>query len=320
MIYQFSDFEVNTLNKQLYIHGKLTVADERLINLLIELINHYPNHCTKKSLLATLWPDTVVSDWSISKLVSDVRQLFKQHGFNDKVIQTLHGRGYRLASTLGEHISAIDHKQTKPVTTDPNQAVFSYAKKAKWWVLLVFILMAGLSDYFFNFIPTQLQKSEPPNSIGRLLWVDDNPDNNSAEKAYFENHNITVYQVTSTDAAMTSLQLYEYKVIISDMGRDGEVLAGLNLLKAMRNENDHTPFVMYTIVLTQAQQDLLDQYQGQGVAVEADKLYQLVLPFFAPPQNKFQIKLQPPDLAHFHNLSKAFKNKPSKLTYTFKGH
>jgi hypothetical protein len=38
--------------------------------------------------------------------------------------------------------------------------------------------------------------------------------------------------------------------------------------------------LMYTIVLTQAQKTILDQYQGQGVAVEPDKLYQLVLPYF----------------------------------------
>jgi hypothetical protein len=58
------------------------------------------------------------------------------------------------------------------------------------------------------------------------------------------------------------------------------VLAGLNLLKAIRERDNHTPFLMYTIVLTQAQQTLLDKYHGQGVAVESEKLYQLVLPYF----------------------------------------
>ena len=68
------------------------------------------------------------------------------------------------------------------------------------------------------------------------------------------------------------------------MGRNGEVLAGLNLLKTVRERGNHTPFLMYTIVLTQAQQTLLDEYEGQGVAVEPDKLYQLVLPYFAIPE------------------------------------
>lgn len=89
-----------------------------------------------------------------------------------------------------------------------------------------------------------------------------------------------MYQVTSTEEALTSLSLYQYSAIISDMGRNGEVLAGLNLLKAIRERGNNTPFLMYTIVLTQAQQTLLNEYQGQGVAVEPDKLYQLVLPYF----------------------------------------
>jgi DNA-binding winged helix-turn-helix (wHTH) protein len=109
MIYQFSYFDINSLNKQFCINGHLIVADERITSLLIELIIKYPNHCSKSSLLTTLWPDTVVSNWSISKLVSEARNVFKQHGYKGEVIHTLHGRGYRLNSALGEEIVKTDH-------------------------------------------------------------------------------------------------------------------------------------------------------------------------------------------------------------------
>ena len=286
MIYQFACFEINTFNKQLCIQGNVIEADERLTELLMELVRHYPNHCTKTALLEVLWPDTVVSDWSISKLVSDARQMFKQHGINDEVIQTLHGRGYRLSSHLGDQIVEVE---PAPVTAIPKPQ-HQNAKRIKTVLLTLSIFITIMVFYYANSPSQPLQKSEPANSIGRLLWVDDNPDNNKAEKAYFEKHKITVYQVKSTDEALTSLQLYEFKMIISDMGRGEEVLAGLNLLKELRNNNNPTPFVMYTIVLTQAQQTILDKYQGQGVAVEADKLYQLVLPFFEIPAEQPPIK------------------------------
>lgn len=280
MIYQFPCFEINSLNKQLYINGKPIAAEERLVDLLIELTNHYPNHCSKSSLLDKIWPDTVVSDWSISKLVSEARHLFKEHGYNQEVIQTLHGRGYRLANDLGEKIlkTAVNELTSKPsIHASPT---FEYFKIKKWLLISAVIFITGFAYLYLTSPPLTFKKSEPAHSVGRLLWVDDHPDNNIIEKTYFEAHNITVYQVTSTEAALTSLSLYEYSAIISDMGRSGEVLAGLNMLKALRERGNHTPFLMYTIVHTQAQQALLDKYQGQGVAVEPDKLYRLVLPYF----------------------------------------
>jgi hypothetical protein len=64
------------------------------------------------------------------------------------------------------------------------------------------------------------------------------------------------------------------------MGRHDEVLAGLTLLKSMREIKDPTPFLLYTIVLTEAQNELLRQYDGQGVAVEPEQLYEMVLPYY----------------------------------------
>jgi DNA-binding response OmpR family regulator len=280
MIYRFSCFEINSLNKQLRISGNVVSADERTMGLLIELVTHYPNHCSKSSLLAALWPDTIVSDWSISKLVSEARNLFKQYNYAGEVIQTLHGRGYRLNSSLGEQIVKIE--SLLPAADFPPQKTnqSSFPKRLKWSLGLAIIAISGWMFLYFSSAPQAIKKSEPAHSIGRLLWVDDNPDNNRVEKAYLEKHNITVYQVKSSEEALTSLSLYQYTAIISDMGRNGEVLAGLNLLKAIRERGNLTPFLMYTIVLTQAQQTILDKYQGQGVAVEPDKLYQLVLPYF----------------------------------------
>jgi DNA-binding response OmpR family regulator len=280
MIYQFSYFDINSLNKQLRINGNLIVADERITGLLVELIINYPNHCSKSSLLATLWPDTIVSNWSISKLVSEARNVFKQHGYKGEVIQTLHGRGYRLNSALGEEIVRTEHYITTTEHSTKKRTGSSFSKIAKWCLGLAIILVAGFIFHLSSSPPQVIKKSEPDHSVGRLLWVDDNPDNNRVEKAYLEKYNITIYQVTTSEEALTSLSLYQYTAIISDMGRDGEVLAGLNLLKALRERGNQTPFLMYTIVLTQAQKTLLDKYQGQGVAVEPDKLYQLVLPYF----------------------------------------
>ncbi|MGS2721497.1 response regulator [Paraglaciecola aestuariivivens] len=287
MLFEFSEFAINTQKKQLYFKSNLVNADQRVVDLVIALVSHYPKHCDKHYLLTHLWPETVVSEWSISKLVSDARQEFKKLGYQAEVIQTLHGRGYRLASHLGDKLTKVS--DPTPLRSDNSPSKFSFLVSKIVLPLGLAFCLIGLAfiSNLFKFSSPDIQKSQAPDSIGRLLWVDDNPDNNQVEKAYLESHKITVYQVKSTEEALTSLELYDFNVVISDMGRDDEVLAGLNLLKALRDKNDLTPFVMYTIVLTQAQQDILTQYQGQGVAVEANKLYQLVLPYFpqAQPDN-----------------------------------
>lgn len=285
MIYSFGTICVNTQHNQLSINGEAVDVDERILKLILELLSHYPNHCSKAELLQILWPDTVVSEWSISKLVSDARQAFKQHGFKQEIIQTLHGRGYRLASELGDQLKVSQDDASKTTTDAPRRKPFFSRQRVMLATVVGFVLLI-LIYVIANRGSSHLQKSEPAKSIGRLLWVDDHPENNLTEKAYLENFNITVYQVTSSEDALTSLALYQYDVVVSDMGRNGEVLAGLNLLKAMRKDANDTPFLLYTIVLSQAQQKILQEYEGQGVAVEPDKLYEMVLPFFpdASPQ------------------------------------
>lgn len=284
MIYCFGNIRVNTKSNRLSINGAAVNVDERIYGLLVALINCYPNHCSKAHLLEILWPDTVVSDWSISKLVSETRQTFKLNGVDQEIIQTLHGRGYRLATGFGDQLRTIedDNKNIPTVSSKQN-----FLFKKPYLISLVIGLFAILFVYLIkNQESSPLQKSEPAKSIGRLLWVDDHPDNNLTEKAYLEGYDITVYQVTSSEDALTSLALYQYDVVVSDMGRNGEVLAGLNLLKAMRENNDKTPFLLYTIVLSQAQQQVLQKYQGQGVAVEPEKLYEMILPYFSEPKSK----------------------------------
>lgn len=276
MIYQFSSISLNTVSKQLRINGNNVDAEERIICLLMELISQYPQHCSKSHLLEAIWTETVVSDWSVSKLVSDTRHLFKQHGYEQEIIQTLHGRGYRLVPELGDQIPD-EHTRTEPDNQPPPKPRLKRFTLALILAVVASLILAGLAVFDHE---NQLIVSEPPASLGRLLWVDDNPQNNATEKAFFEQHNITVYQVKSTEEALTSLALYDYNLVISDMGRQGEVLAGLNLLKSMRELENKTPFVLYTIVLTEAQQQIVGKYNGQGVAVESQKLYELVLPYY----------------------------------------
>ena len=126
---------------------------------------------------------------------------------------------------------------------------------------------------------TALLSSEAGDAIGRILWVDDHPENNVTERNAFEEQNIAVYTVVTTDEALTLLSMYpHYDAVISDMGRDGEPLAGLKLLQEMRARGDETPFYLYTILTSDTQREVLSDHGGQGAAETREELYGFIIP------------------------------------------
>lgn len=95
MHYQFDNYLVDKENRKLYNNGELISDDEKTINLLSLLCEKYPEVVDKQFLLENLWPDQVVTDWSLSKLVSDVRQLLGDTGKDQALIKTIRGKGFR---------------------------------------------------------------------------------------------------------------------------------------------------------------------------------------------------------------------------------
>jgi CheY-like chemotaxis protein len=78
-----------------------------------------------------------------------------------------------------------------------------------------------------------------------VLWVDDNPSNNTYEVLALKRMGLVVEQVTSTQAALEALKPRRFDLVISDMGRGSDKLAGYSLLDAIRASGDRTPFLIY---------------------------------------------------------------------------
>ena len=78
-----------------------------------------------------------------------------------------------------------------------------------------------------------------------ILWVDDNPTNNELAVRALRKLQMEVEQVTSTEAGLAALRNRHFDLIISDMGRDGNMRAGYELLEKVRQHNDHIPFLIF---------------------------------------------------------------------------
>ena len=78
-----------------------------------------------------------------------------------------------------------------------------------------------------------------------VLWVDDNPTNNTYEQQALEILGIQFTIAISTTEALNLLSHNTYDVIISDMGRPPDKHAGYTLLKEIKDRQINTPFIIY---------------------------------------------------------------------------
>src|SRR5262245_42772657 len=75
--------------------GKPIKLEPQVFNVLAYLIQHRDRVVTKGELLEQLWPARFVSEATLTSCVMAVRKAIGDRGRERRLIQTLHGRGYR---------------------------------------------------------------------------------------------------------------------------------------------------------------------------------------------------------------------------------
>ena len=88
-------------------------------------------------------------------------------------------------------------------------------------------------------------------SAKQILWVDDNPSNNTFVKQAFETLGFQMINVLTTNDALESLKRRKFDLVISKMGRPEGRLAGYDLLAKLKEENISIHFIIYSGVNTE---------------------------------------------------------------------
>ncbi|QZH75949.1 MAG: winged helix-turn-helix domain-containing protein [Erythrobacter sp.] len=270
---RFGKVELDAAHSRLTVNGRRVEIDRPCIAILAILLSDPGSTVDKDRLLEAGWPGRVVHENSLAKAIGRLRIALGEDGH---ALRTVHGYGYRL-ETEPEPAATSAVRPATP-RLDRNKAALIAASLAvgvlaTWW--LVSAPRTGSASEL-----SALQRGEAADAVGRVLWVDDNPDNNSEETSYLERRGIAVYQAPSTEQALALLEMYDYNAVISDMNRGETPLAGLELVREMRRRNDPTPFFLYTVVPSVAQERLLAEAGGQRAAVTSDELYAALLPLF----------------------------------------
>lgn len=262
---RFGQIEFDTVSRRFLVERRPVVLDRQCLALFALLVDEAGRDVDKDRLLEAGWPGRVVHENSLAKAISRLREAM---GADGKLLETVHGVGYRLAA--GTEAESPPVETAVPAARRPMLVV-----AGAFGVVAAAGLALVASGAFSG--KQELLRGEPADIVGRVLWVDDHPDNNIEEKRYLEAHKVAVYQVKTTEEALTLLSMYQYRAVISDMNRNGKLLDGFTLVRAMRKRGDRTPFYLYTYVPSAAQSARLAQEGGQGVATKSKELYTLVL-------------------------------------------
>ncbi len=109
-----------------------------------------------------------------------------------------------------------------------------------------------------------------------VLWVDDQPENNTYERQAFESMGLRFTLALSTDEAFTRLSQTKYAAIISDMGRNEGLREGYVLLDQLRKEGNQTPLFFYASSNAPEHKQETRAHGGQGSTNNVQELFEMV--------------------------------------------
>lgn len=110
-----------------------------------------------------------------------------------------------------------------------------------------------------------------------LLWVDDVPENTVFERQALEALGISIVTALTTEEALSRLQGRDFALVISDMARPPDQLAGYTLLDRLRAAGDPTPLIIYSSTETPEQRAEAERKGAAGQTSTAAALVQMVL-------------------------------------------
>jgi DNA-binding winged helix-turn-helix (wHTH) protein len=98
---RFADCTLDLDARRLVRGGQEAHLPPKAFELLKLLVEHRPRVLSKTELIERVWPGVFVSDASLAKVVSKIRQAIGQED-DARIVRTVHGCGYAFAAELEE--------------------------------------------------------------------------------------------------------------------------------------------------------------------------------------------------------------------------
>jgi TolB-like protein len=125
MIYRFGPFELDLATGELRADGKLRAVEPQVFELLALLVANRDRLVTRDELIEKVWEGRVVSDAAVASRVKSARQAIGDDGAAQRLIRTLHGRGYRFVGDVRQQAAATSAVSV-PDAARPSIAVLPF--------------------------------------------------------------------------------------------------------------------------------------------------------------------------------------------------
>ena len=117
-MYEFLDFRLDVERLELFERDQRIQGEPRTLEFLAYLVEHRDRVVGKDELIRELWQARAVSDAAIARCASDARRLLGDTERPYRVIETVYGRGYRLAAEV-RRSGATGSRPERPSDTEP---------------------------------------------------------------------------------------------------------------------------------------------------------------------------------------------------------
>src|SRR5918996_6506789 len=103
MTYVFGDCELDTCLYTLRRAGQTIRLRPKVFRVCLYLLEHRDRVVTREELCAQVWPGQFISQATLEGVIRLVRQGVGDSGRTQRIIQTLHGYGYRFVASVEGH-------------------------------------------------------------------------------------------------------------------------------------------------------------------------------------------------------------------------
>jgi DNA-binding winged helix-turn-helix (wHTH) protein len=108
MLYVFDDYALDLQCYELRHAGQRRPLEPQAFNVLVYLLQHRHRVVPKAELLERLWPGQYVGEATLAHRLMGVRRALGDSGRSQRLIKTVHGRGYRFVAAVQECATASD--------------------------------------------------------------------------------------------------------------------------------------------------------------------------------------------------------------------
>lgn len=118
-IFKFDNWELDSGIYELRQDGRKCPVEPQVFNVLEFLLHNHDRVVSRDELLEEIWQGRVVSDATLSTCIKSARQAIGDNGHAQRLIKTVHGRGFRF---VGEVTLTVDGIAAGMHTTMPDSA------------------------------------------------------------------------------------------------------------------------------------------------------------------------------------------------------